>query len=110
MRITRRAGRTAPGYIFLAPFSPKGSPRPDGPLITDNRGDLVWFKPVRRGTAVTDLKVQELGGRHVITWWEGRFAVGWGYGAYKVFDSSYRAARLDRRPRTATARTCTTCS
>ena len=90
VRITRRAGKTAPGYIFLAPFSPKGSPRPDGPLITDNRGDLVWFKPVRRGTAVTDLKVQQLDGRPVITWWEGRFAVGWGYGAYKVLDSSYR--------------------
>jgi hypothetical protein len=90
VRITRRAGRTAPGYIFLAPFSPKGSPRPDGPLITDDNGDLVWFKPVRRGTAVTDLKVQQLGGQPVITWWEGRFAIGWGYGAYRVFDSSYR--------------------
>ena len=31
-----------------------------------------------------------LGGEPVITWWEGRFAIGWGYGAYKVFDSSYR--------------------
>ncbi len=90
VRITRRAGRTAPGYIFLAPFSPKGSPRPDGPLITDDRGDLVWFKRVRRGTAVADLKVQRLGGQPVITWWQGRFAIGWGYGAYKVLDSSYR--------------------
>ena len=90
VRINRRASRTESGLIFLAPFSPKGSPRPDGPLIADDRGDLVWFKPVRRGTAVTDLKVQELGGEPVITWWEGRFAVGWGYGAYKVFDRSYR--------------------
>ena len=90
VRITRRARGTQPGYIFLAPFSPKGSPRPDGPLITDDRGDLVWFKPVRRGTAVTDLKVQQLRGEPVITWWEGRFAIGWGYGAYKVFDSAYR--------------------
>ncbi len=90
VRINRRAGGRERGLIFLAPFSPKGSPRPDGPLITDDRGDLVWFKPVRRGTAVTDLKVQELDGEPVITWWEGRFAVGWGYGAYKVFDSSYR--------------------
>ena len=90
VRINRRAPGTQPGLIFLAPFSPKGSPRPDGPLITDDRGDLVWFKPVRRGTAVTDLKVQQLRGEPVITWWEGRFAVGWGYGAYKVFDSSYR--------------------
>jgi hypothetical protein len=90
VRITRRAGGTQPGLIFLAPFSPKGSPRPDGPLITDDRGDLVWFKPVRRGTAVTDLKVQQLDGKPVITWWEGRFAIGWGYGAYKVLDRSYR--------------------
>jgi hypothetical protein len=90
VRIKRRASRTESGLIFLAPFSPKGSPRPDGPLIADDRGDLVWFKPVRRGTAVTDLKVQELDGEPVITWWEGRFAVGWGYGAYKVFDRSYR--------------------
>jgi hypothetical protein len=90
VRITHRTRGTQPGLIFLAPFSPKGSPRPDGPLITDDRGDLVWFKPVRHGTAVTDLKVQRLRGEPVITWWEGRFAVGWGYGAYKVFDSSYR--------------------
>jgi hypothetical protein len=90
VRINRRTRGTQRGLIFLAPFSPKGSPRPDGPMITDDRGDLVWFKPVRRGTAVTDLKVQQLDGRPVITWWEGRFAVGWGYGAYKVFDRRYR--------------------
>ena len=90
VRINRRARRTAPGLIFLAPFSPKGSPKPDGPLITDDRGDLVWFRAVKNGTAVTDLKVQQLGGQPVITWWEGRFAVGWGYGAYTVLDASYR--------------------
>ena len=89
------------GLIFLAPFSPKGSPRPDGPLITDERGDLVWFKPVRRGTAVTDLKVQQLGGEPVITWWEGRFAVGWGYGTYKVFDGSLPPGRERSGPATA---------
>jgi hypothetical protein len=90
VRITQRSGRTAPGLIFLAPFSPKGSPKPDGPLITDNNGDLVWFRAVKRGTAVTDLKVQRMNGRPVLTWWEGRFALGWGYGAYHVLDQSYR--------------------
>ena len=90
VRINRRAGGTAPGLVLLAPFSPKGSPKPDGPLITDDRGDLVWFRPVERGTAVTDLKVQRLGGEPVLTWWEGRFAIGWGYGAYTVLDSAYR--------------------
>lgn len=90
VRINRRPRSTAPGYVLLAPFSPKGSPKPDGPLITDNRGDLVWFNPVERGTAVTDLKVQRLGGKPVLTWWEGRFVLGWGYGEYKVLDSAYR--------------------
>jgi hypothetical protein len=90
VRITTPARNTAPGKILLAPFSPSGSPDPDGPLITDDRGDLVWFNPVRRGTAVTDLKVQELDGRPVLTWWQGRFALGWGYGEYVVLDQSYR--------------------
>jgi arylsulfotransferase ASST len=90
VRITQPARNTAPGSILLAPFSPKGSPNPDGPMIVDNRGDLVWFNPIRRGTAVTDLKVQELDGRPVLTWWQGRFALGWGYGEYVVLDQSYR--------------------
>jgi hypothetical protein len=90
VRITHRSRRTTPGLIFLAPFSPKGSPKPDGPLIADNNGDLVWFRAIKRGTAITDLKVQRLDGRPVLTWWEGRFAVGWGYGEYKVVDSAYR--------------------
>src|SRR4051794_27533968 len=58
-------------------------------MITDNRGDLVWFRPLPRGTAVTDLKVQRLNGRRVLTWWQGRFALGWGYGSYQVLDSRY---------------------
>jgi Arylsulfotransferase (ASST) len=90
VRITQPARGTAPGKILLAPFSPKGSPNPDGPLITDDRGDLVWFNALPRGTAVTDLKVQELDGRPVLTWWQGRFALGWGYGEYVVLDQSYR--------------------
>jgi hypothetical protein len=88
--IARRARRTAPGYIFLAPFAPKGSPDHNGPLIADDRGDLVWFKPLPRGTAVTDLSVQDFNGRKVLTWWQGRFALGWGYGEYHVLDETYR--------------------
>jgi hypothetical protein len=90
VRITQPARGTAPGDILLAPFSPKGSPNPDGPMIVDDRGDLVWFNPLRRGTAVTDLKVQELDGKPVLTWWQGRFALGWGYGEYPVLDETYR--------------------
>jgi Arylsulfotransferase (ASST) len=90
VRITAPARNTAPGHLLIAPFSPKGSPNPDGPMIVDDRGDLIWFRPLPRGTAVTDLKVQELDGRRVLTWWQGRFALGWGYGDYVVLDESYR--------------------
>jgi hypothetical protein len=97
VRITHRSkARLAPGLIMLAPFSPKGSPKPDGPLITDDDGNLVWFKPLRRGTAVTDLKVQQLNGQPVLTWWQGRFALGWGYGAYQVLDQRYHLVRTIR--------------
>jgi hypothetical protein len=90
VRIRQRAHGTQRGLILLTPFAPKGSRRPDGPMVTDDRGDLVWFKPVKRGTAVTDLEVQQFDGEPVLTWWEGRFAVGWGYGAYRVLDRAYR--------------------
>jgi hypothetical protein len=88
--IDRKRRGTAPGYVFLAPFAPKGSPDHNGPMITDDDGDLVWFKPLKRGTAVTDLSVQRLNGRDVLTWWQGRFALGWGYGDYHVLDETYR--------------------
>ena len=74
----------------MAPFAPKGSPDHNGPMITDDEGDLVWFNSLPRGTAVTDLAVQRLNGRDVLTWWQGRFALGWGYGDYHVLDETYR--------------------
>ncbi len=88
--IDRKTRGTAPGYIFMAPFAPKGSPDHNGPMITDDNGDLVWFNSLPRGTAVTDLAVQRLNGRDVLTWWQGRFALGWGYGDYHVLDETYR--------------------
>lgn len=52
--ILHRSGATASGYIFLAP---KKAVAQDGPLIVDNRGQVVWFDPLpARGVA--DFKVQ----------------------------------------------------
>jgi hypothetical protein len=90
VRITRAARNTAPGDIFLSPVSIKGSPNPDGPMIVDDRGDLIWFKQRRLGTKLFDFKVQEYQDKPVLTWWEGRFAIGWGYGDYILLDQSYR--------------------
>ena len=41
-----------------------------GPMIMDNRGQVVWFKPLdTRG--VTDFRVQRYRGKPVLTWWRG---------------------------------------
>ena len=68
VQIRTAAHNTAPGYLFLAP---KMVVAQAGPMIMDNRGEVVWFKPLNtRG--VTDFKVQQYRGKPVLTWWRGR--------------------------------------
>ena len=43
VQIRTAAHNTAPGYIFLAP---KMVVAQAGPMIMDNRGEVVWFKPL----------------------------------------------------------------
>lgn len=89
VRITQRARDTAPGLIFLSPVSIEDSPSPDGPLIVDDKGDTVWFHQSDPSGKVFDFKRQTYQGRPVLTWWEGRFALGWGYGEYTMLDERY---------------------
>ena len=84
--VLQRAQTTAPGYVFTAPSSGPGQ---NGAMIFDNTGGLVWFHPVRN-KAVTDFKVQELHGKPVLTWWEGKDVNGLGDGEWVVVDASYR--------------------
>ena len=68
IRILKRTRRTSPGYIFIAP---KKEVAQGGPLILDNRGQVVWFLPIEtRG--ITDFRVQRYLGRPVLTWWRSR--------------------------------------
>jgi hypothetical protein len=77
---------TAPGYIFIAP---KGHVTQAGPLILDNEGHVVWFRPVdTRG--VTDFRVQRFRGTRVLTWWRGSAPHHPGTGGYTIADTSYR--------------------
>ena len=85
----RRAGR-APGYLVLNTGWDDARPRPDGALIADDRGEPVWFLSRRPGRKLFDVAIQRYRGQPVITYWEGRFAGGWGYGSYVLLDSSYR--------------------
>jgi Arylsulfotransferase (ASST) len=86
VRIITAAHGTAPGYVFIAP---KKNVVQAGPMILDDRGRVVWFRPLNtRG--VTDFRVQRYRGRPVLTWWRGRPTHGSGDGNYAIVDDSYR--------------------
>ncbi|MEN3310935.1 MAG: hypothetical protein V7645_264 [Actinomycetota bacterium] len=87
VRIRTVAHNTAPGYLFIAP---KMVVAQAGPMIMDNRGEVVWFKPLNT-KGVTDFRVQHYRGKPVLTWWRGRVSnVGVGDGWYVIYDTSYR--------------------
>jgi hypothetical protein len=59
---------TASGDLFLAPYSGVGQ---YGPMILDDRGELVWFKSLSpAGTRAANFRVQEYEGKPVLTWWQ----------------------------------------
>jgi Arylsulfotransferase (ASST) len=86
VEILKQARRTAPGYIFIAP---KKNVEQAGPLILDNRGHVVWFRPLDTH-AVTDFRVQHYLGRPVLTWWHGKPDEGDGESGYSIYDNRYR--------------------
>jgi hypothetical protein len=86
VRVLRPAHGTAPGYVFLAP---KKDVAQAGPLILDDRGQVVWFDPLE-AHGVTDFRVQTYRGKRVLTWWQGQSDQGIGNGHYVVVDDHYR--------------------
>src|SRR5215211_1421206 len=84
--VATRAHDTAPGYVFVAPQT--GGAGQGGSLIVDDRGEVVWFRPlpVAFGRAM-DLKIQSYRGKPVLTWMEtpGEYA-----SEYVIADGSYR--------------------
>jgi len=59
---------TATGELFLAPYSGVGQ---YGPMILDEHGGLLWFKPLTpAGTRAADFQVQQYEGKPVLTWWQ----------------------------------------
>jgi Arylsulfotransferase (ASST) len=88
VKIVTPAHDTAPGYIFLAP---KMAVAQAGPMIMDNRGQVLWFHPLKLTKGVTDFRAQRYKGKPVLTWWRGRLSnVGVGDGWYVIYDDSYR--------------------
>jgi Arylsulfotransferase (ASST) len=72
----------APGYIFVAPE--KGGTGKGGSMIIDDRGQVVWFYPLRGPYGRTmNFETQTYQGKDVLTW-------GQTPGEYVIFDASYR--------------------
>ena len=85
--VTAQSPSTAPGYIFTAPYNAGHN----GPMIFDEKGNLVWFNPLPRETAAANLQVQQLNGKPVLTWWQGYIPPqGFGEGEEVIFNSNYR--------------------
>ena len=85
--VTRRSPGAAPGMVLLAPKLGRGQ---DGPMIVDDRGELVWFRPMSGLTQVMDFRAQRYHGEPVLTWWQGRVGLGQGRGEGVILDRSYR--------------------
>ena len=92
--ILHAARGTTKGYVFLAPKREAVQP---GPMIIDDRGQVVWFDPLPT-SGVTDFKLQHYDGKPVLTWWQGTVSMrGVGLaGGYHILDTSYRTLKVVR--------------
>jgi hypothetical protein len=85
--VARRSAAAAAGDVFVAP---KRGATQVGPMILDESGELVWFRPLDDDRQAFDFRAQTFRGRPVLTWWEGRMAIYRGAGVGRIVDRSYR--------------------
>lgn len=77
VRINQLKRGTSSGLIFLAPygFSDNAMYGQPGALILDNKGNPFWFRPLSSPNLMnTDFRVQKLGKKPVLTFWQGTLA------------------------------------
>src|SRR6202043_24143 len=74
------------GDVFLTPADGPSQP---GALIVNPAGQPVWFQPSPAGTQAADLRVQQYLGQPVLTYWQGRVALGHGIGTGVIDDRTY---------------------
>jgi hypothetical protein len=86
--VSAQSPAVAPGQEFVAPYSGPGQ---TGPMILDQAGSLVWFKPLPTNVSATNFEVQQYRGRPALTWWQGNVSShGFGLGQDVIADASYR--------------------
>jgi Arylsulfotransferase (ASST) len=82
----------APGDVLASPFLGPGQ---YGPMIFDNAGQLVWFKPLPGGEDAADLRTQVFRGKTDLTWWQGHtLQLGYGLGEDVIVDANYKTVAV----------------
>jgi hypothetical protein len=85
---------SAPGYLFASPFLGPGQ---YGPMIFDNAGHLVWFRPLPAGQDAADFRTQTYRGQNVLTWWQGdTLMLGYGLGEGVIANANYKTVAVVR--------------
>jgi Arylsulfotransferase (ASST) len=84
--VAKRSSHTAHGDIFTAPWR---GPLQSGPMVLDSNGGLIWFKALPSGMIASDVRVQTLNGKPVLTWWQGYFGADFGWGEDVIYDTAY---------------------
>jgi hypothetical protein len=85
VEVAKKAHDTASGYIFIAPG--QGDAGQGGSLIIDNKGQVVWFRPLRSTSRrAMNFETQTYRGESVLTWIESPRDYA---SEYVIFDSSY---------------------
>ncbi len=92
--VTTHAPGASAGDLFIAPYSGPGQ---YGPMILDESGALVWFKPLASGTRAAGFRVQELEGAPALTWWQDPLVAGpSSKSGLVIADASYRTIAVVR--------------
>jgi hypothetical protein len=87
-------GESAPGYLFATPFIGPGQ---YGPMMFDNAGSLVWFRPLPNGEDAADFRTQVYRGQSDLTWWQGRtLNFGFGLGFDVILNANYKTVATVR--------------
>jgi len=93
--VTAHSSGTSPGELLLGPYSGPGQ---YGPMILDEQGRLLWFKPLLPGgTRAADVRVQSYLGKQVLTWWQDPLSsAGSKRAGIVIDDSSYHQIAVVR--------------
>ena len=84
--VTTPAADPTLGDIFLTPAD---GPSQSGAMIVNPAGQMVWFAPSPIGSQAADLRIQQYLGHPVLTYWQGRIAIGHGLGSGIIDDQTY---------------------